>query len=122
MGKEGRRKRKEQNGEIMYYKSYRIIGGKPKLVVTDDNDNIVNSLNDEQIKLAIYDNRKTVMTRKRKCCKCGSDKTYISSKGKHIWRLHHKCDKENVRPKADFPRNAYDKCRHRRILLFRQKK
>lgn len=34
----------------MYYKPYRIIGGKPKLVVTDDNGNIVNSLSDEQIK------------------------------------------------------------------------
>lgn len=79
----------------MYYKSYRIIDGKPKLVVTDDNDNIVHGLNNEQIKLAIYDNRKTIMIRKRKCCKCGSDETYISTKGTPVWRLHHKCDKEN---------------------------
>lgn len=77
---------------VIYYKSYRIIGGKPKLVVTDDNDNIVHDQNNEYIKLAIYDNRKTIITRKRKCCKCGNDKTYIGTKGTPVWRLHHKCD------------------------------
>lgn len=71
---------------MVYYKSYRIIDGKPKLVITDENNDIIRYPDGAQY--AIYDNRK--IYKNRRCCKCGKDKTYISTTGTSIWRTH-KC-------------------------------
>ncbi len=39
----------------IYYKSYRIINGKPKLVITDEDCNIIQCPNKEQIGMSILE-------------------------------------------------------------------
>lgn len=59
---------------MVYYKSYRIIDGKPKLVITDEDGNIIKNHTKEQKKEAIledHDMYKGKMS--RICCRCGID-------------------------------------------------
>lgn len=68
----------------LYYKSIRIIDGKPKWVIVDECNNIINmSPNNEDIKLAI--DEKYIPKR---CCMCGNTETYIKSNGVPDWRKY----------------------------------
>lgn len=78
---------------MVYYKSYRIVDGKPRWVIVDNCDNIVDrSPKKEQIKLITV--KKRIVMKNRICCVCGSSETYIDPSGKERW-YNHICDKEN---------------------------
>jgi hypothetical protein len=90
----------------IYYKSYRIVNGKPKLVVTDEDCNIVQSPNKEQIKIAILEYRdhyKRCRYKETKCCKCDSTKTYMKGPEDPLWYIC-ECGKK------DFTGNICDIC------------
>lgn len=70
------------------YKSLRIVNGKPKWIITDENFNIIRGHTKEQLKLAILGDPP------KKCCMCGSTGTYTDTYGRSFWRSH-KCDNEN---------------------------
>lgn len=72
---------------MVYYKSYRIVDGKAKWVIEDENGGINKSPTKEQLKVAIicgWNPRKNVITN-RKCCKCGRSETYIRPNGDPEW-------------------------------------
>ena len=75
----------------IYYKSYGIVDGKPKLIYFDENRNIIKNPTKEQKELSIFDNRRKNTT--AKCCKCGEG-TYVSPEGRHMWRKC-RCGKSN---------------------------
>ena len=58
----------------VYYKSLRIIDGKPSA--------------------AINERKKRMKKKNRICCKCGTRETYIDPSGRERWH-NHLCDKEN---------------------------
>lgn len=62
----------------MYYKSVRIINGKPKWVINDDHGNIIDR--NPTIELLnsfdVYNRRKGYLPRNKICCWCGSIETY----------------------------------------------
>lgn len=73
----------------IYYKSYRIVNGKPKLVIADEYCNIIQCPNKEQIKIAILEDRdhyKRCRHKETKCCKCDSAKTYMKGPEDPLWR------------------------------------
>lgn len=71
----------------VYYKSYRVIDGKPRWVTTDEDGNINKNPTIEQLKLAIYDKSRNKKSRIGcKCCKCGRTDTYIKRDGTPVWR------------------------------------
>jgi hypothetical protein len=75
---------------MIYYKSYGIIDGKPKLVITDEDGNIIKNPTKEQIKDAILEDSDTYRENKlkgRKCCICGNKDTYIYD-GIPDWAKH----------------------------------
>lgn len=75
---------------MIYYKSHRIIDGKPKLVIIDEDKNIVKNPTKEQKKEAILEDSNTYRENKlkgRECCVCGSKDTYIY-KGIPDWAKH----------------------------------
>jgi len=65
---------------MVYYKSYRIIGGKPKLVIVDEDDNIIKNPTKEQKKDAVLEGTKETKEQilrgsieGRICCRCNAD-------------------------------------------------
>ncbi len=68
-----------------YYKSYRIIGGRPKWVITDEYGKIVDIPTNEQMKTAIIGYSPDPQIR---CCICNSDKTSIDRDGYPVWRKY----------------------------------
>lgn len=71
---------------MYYYKSFRYIDGKVRLIITDDNDNIIQYPTKEQIKVAIYENIKRYRNYGiRTCCECGDDKTNKNYDGTPHW-------------------------------------
>lgn len=73
---------------MIHYKSYRIINGKPKWVIIDEDDNIINDPIDEQRKMAILEDSVSYRRNKfkgRKCCVCGEIKTYMKSPDSPLW-------------------------------------
>ncbi len=65
---------------MVYYKSYRIIGGKPKLVIVDEDNNIIKNPTKEQKKDAILEGTKDTKEQilrgsieGRICCRCNAD-------------------------------------------------
>lgn len=80
---------------MIYYKSYRIIDGKPQWVITDENCNIIKNPTKEQLKIAIFDNsRNNSKYNRRTCCDCGNSETYIRPDGIPQW-YSCECDKIN---------------------------
>jgi hypothetical protein len=62
----------------MYYKSYRIIDGKPTWVISDEDNNIIKDPTIEMKKLAVYDSTRKRRDsefgiKERKCCICNND-------------------------------------------------
>ena len=55
----------------IYYKSYRIVKGEAKWVITDESGNIIHNPTKDQIKGAISDSQK-YKPQKRKYCICGN--------------------------------------------------
>lgn len=87
--------------KIAYYKSIRIVNGKPKWVITDRNSNIVNRTpTNDQLKLAIPEEDSPKI---RRCCLCQSHETYIRKNDIQQWHKY-KCDKYNC------SRYLCDKC------------
>lgn len=77
---------------MVYYKSYRIVDGKPRWVIEDEDGNINKSPTKEQLNTAFLDNgRKKILD--RRCCICGSNDTYIYPDGRVQWHGH-TCKKE----------------------------
>lgn len=73
---------------MTYYKSARYIDGKTRIVITDENGNIIDKNPvKEQIKLAIPDKKRKSKgeLENRICCICGSRITHKSSKGVYQW-------------------------------------
>lgn len=70
---------------MYYYKSFRYIDGKVILIITDENDNIIQNSTKEQIKVAIYEDIKKRRFDGRICCVCRSNKTYIKNTGSPQW-------------------------------------
>lgn len=68
-------------GEInmVHYKSYRIVDGKPRWVVEDGNGNI------DKCPAKIDNRRKKRIPKDRKCFLCGKKETYVSKNGKEYW-------------------------------------
>lgn len=50
---------------MVYYKSYRIIGGKPKLVIVDEDNNIIKNPTKEQKKDVILEDHYTYIENKK---------------------------------------------------------
>lgn len=71
------------------YKSYRYIDGKARWVIKDNDFNVIKNPTKEQITSAIIGNPP------KKCCKCGSDKTYVDSFGRSQWFKYFGDDNEN---------------------------
>lgn len=73
---------------MVYYKLYRIIDGKPRWVIEDEDGNINKSPTKELLKECVLDNRrKTKIQKDRKCGRCGRLDTYIDKKGNPIWLI-----------------------------------
>jgi hypothetical protein len=73
---------------VEYYRSARYIKGKVRIVISDENDNIIyENPNNEQIKSAIPDKRRKSKgcLERRTCCKCGTDCTHKDSRGVDQW-------------------------------------
>lgn len=87
---------------MMYYKSVRIINGKPKWVIADEYDNMIEDPTIEQIKAAVledtYSYRRQIFKKRmkgRKCCICNNYGTRINStSGSPQWHSHI-CDKKD---------------------------
>lgn len=62
---------------MIYYKSLRLVNGKPKWIVIDEDYNIIVSPTRQQIKTAILGDPP------KRCCTCGGKETYINSSGTH---------------------------------------
>lgn len=95
----------------IYYKSYRIINGRPRLTITDEDCNIVQNPNKEQIRMAISEDRdhyKRYMKKGKKCCKCESTKTYMKGPEDPLW-YSCECGKKNCTGKMCD--NCYGKTR-----------
>lgn len=60
----------------IYYKSVRIINGKPKRVIVDEYGDIIIGLTKEQINSAIED-PKRYKQKEKECCICGNNTTYM---------------------------------------------
>lgn len=73
---------------VKYYKSARYIKGKLRIVISDENDNIIcENPSNEQIRTAIpYKRRKSKgYLEGRVCCECGTSHTHKDSKGVDQW-------------------------------------
>jgi hypothetical protein len=72
---------------MVYYKSYRIVDGKPRWVIEDENGNIDKNPTNDQLKIAIICgwNPRRNMIVDRKCCKCGSKNTRVDNSGRIQW-------------------------------------
>lgn len=99
---------------MTYYKSVRFINGKLKLIIIDDNGNIIKSPTKEQISVAIledidsYRKDKSIQKSKgRKCCVCGNNDTGKNFGGNPWW---HSCECK----KQDCTRYICTKCYTRR--------
>lgn len=69
---------------MVNYKSIRIINGKPKKVIVDENGDIINNNpTTEELRLSISDEYIP-----KRCRICGSTKTYIDNSGKYIWHRY----------------------------------
>lgn len=83
---------------MVYYKSYRIVDGKPRWVIEDEYGNIDKSPTKELLKGCVLDNRrKTKIQKDRKCGRCGicgSDKTYMKG-DTPVWSTHDVCNYDN---------------------------
>lgn len=64
---------------MVYYKSYRIVDGKPRWVIEDEDGNINKSPTKEQLSLAILGEPP------KKCCICGSKNTRIDNSDRNQW-------------------------------------
>lgn len=86
----------------MCYKSLRIIDGKPRWVIIDEHDNIIDkNPTKERLKCLIVDNkRKKKVLKDRKCCKCGNTDTYIDKNGNPTWLRY--LDKNKVWDEESF--------------------
>ena len=82
-------KKNDSNSDLKYYKSYRFIEEKVRLVVTDEYNNIIKNPTKEQIENAKFDNRMNYRGVDHKdtiCCLCGTNETYIKKDGNPDWR------------------------------------
>lgn len=73
---------------VEYYKSARYIKGRLRIIISDENDNIIyENPTNEQIKSAIPDKRRKSKgyLEGRKCCECGIDHTHKDSNGVDQW-------------------------------------
>lgn len=64
---------------MVYYKSYRIVDGKPRWVIENEDGNINKNPTNEQVRNAILEDPP------KKCCKCGSRNTRIDNSGRNQW-------------------------------------
>jgi hypothetical protein len=86
---------------MTYYKSVRIINGKPVLIIVDDGGNIIKNPTKEQTSVAIsegidsYRKYKFIQKLKgRKCCICGNNDTGKNFGGNYQWHSC-ECKKQN---------------------------
>lgn len=71
---------------MYYYKSFRYINGKVRLIITDENNNIIQNPTKEQIKMAIHENVKRYRDYGiRRCCKCEDNETNKNYDGTPHW-------------------------------------
>lgn len=91
--------------DIVYYRSVRLIEGKPKWVIADKDGNIVDkNPTKERLKITIIDNiRKGLIPKDRRCHICEGKETYIGTDGRHYWHC-----KEIGRNKIYICQNCYD--------------
>ena len=83
----------EGEKDMVYYKSYRIVDGKPRWVIVDGRDNIVDrNPTKEQVKLTII--KRKIPIEDRVCCICGNIFTYMIDSIYPMWYTHN-CEKLN---------------------------
>ncbi len=97
---------------MIYYRSYRIIDGKPKLVVIDEDGNIIKNPTKEQKKEAILEGHKNRETKGRiegrMCCRCNTD---LSSGIPEYWIIPNEgwvCNLSNIDVYKTFRPSKYD--------------
>lgn len=106
-----------------YYRSYRIVGGKPKWVLIDECNNIIeHNPTKEQINLSI--DERYIPKSSRMCCKCGKDETtknnwykYRDKIGKWDNKSYicHKCHMNDYNSTYDDDRKITSKWRNGRL-------
>lgn len=75
---------------MIYYKSLRLVNGKPKWMLKDENYDIIKSPTKDQIKSALFEE-----DRPKRCCICGGYESYIDlGTGNPHW-YSHKCGKKD---------------------------
>lgn len=98
---------------MVHYKSYRIVDGKARWVVIDDNGNIIDkSPTKKKINDAILEMEKNILV--RRCCVCGGDSTYIYPDGRIQWHSH-------ICKKINCTHTICDKCHRSSLHVDRSK-
>lgn len=75
---------------MIYYKSLRLVNGKPKWILKDENYDIIKSPTKDQIKSAFFEE-----DRPKRCCICGGYESYIDLRTGNPHWYSHKCGKKD---------------------------